>query len=98
VRRWVAEGAKDDTPEVAKNNLTPGKPPVYRTAPVISSLAYSPDGKVLAVSGYREVILHKGDGSELLARLAGISDRIQSLAFSPDGSLLGVAAGTPANF
>jgi WD40 repeat protein len=98
VRRWVAEGAKDDTPEVAKNIQTPGKPPVYRAAPVITSLAYSPDGSILAVSGYREVLLHKSDGSGLLARLGGISDRIQSLAFSPDGTLLGVAGGTPANF
>lgn len=97
-RRWIAEGAKDDTPAVAKNILTPGKPPVYHAAPVITALAYSPDGNILAVSGYREILLHKGDGSGLIARLTGISDKITSLAFSPDGSVLAAVGGTPATF
>ncbi len=97
-RRWIAAGAKDDTPAAAKDILAPGKPPVYHAAPVITALAYSPDGNILAVSGYREILLHKGDGSGLIARLAGISDKITSLAFSPDGSLLAAVGGAPATF
>lgn len=98
IRRWIAEGAKDDTPAGAKEALAPGKPPVYRAPPVITALAYSPDGSMLAVSGYREVLLHASDGSGMLARLPGISDRIQALAFSPDGKLLAAVGGTPATF
>lgn len=97
-RRWIAEGATDDTPAAAKELLAPDKPPVYHAAPVVTALAYSPDGSILAVSGYREVLLHRGDGSGLLTRLPGISDRVQSLAFSPDGALLAAAGGTPATF
>ncbi len=94
-RRWIAEGAKDDTPAV-KDPIDQQHPPVYQKPPVISALAYSPDGKTLAVSGYREVLLHHADGSGLVARLVGRSARIESLAYSPDGKLLAAVGGTPA--
>ena len=96
VADWIQQGAEDDTPESAKTSaIDSDHPPVYVAPPVITSLAYSPDGKLLAVSGYHEVLLHKADGSQLVARLVGISERIQSFAFSPDGKWLAVAAGSP---
>ena len=97
-RRWIAAGAKDDTPAEARESAALDKPPVYRLAPVITSLAYSADGSLLAVSGYREVLLHKADGSGMVARLVGLSDRIQSLKFSRDGKKLVAAGGTPGRF
>lgn len=97
-RRWILDSAKDDTPAEAKSNFEPGKPVVYQAPPVITALAYSPDGSLLAVSGYREVLLHKADGTGLVARLPGISDKITSLAFSPDGAVLAAVGGTPATF
>ena len=97
-RRWIQEGAKDDSPAETKSNIEPGKPVVYHAAPVITALAYSPDNSLLAVSGYREILLHKADGSGLVARLPGISDNITSLTFSPDGSVLAAVGGTPATF
>ncbi len=95
-RRWIREGAKDDTPAEARSIVVPGKPIEYHAAPVVTALAYSPDGSLLAVSGYREILLHKGDGSALVARLPGISEKITSLAFSPDGKMLAAVGGTPA--
>jgi mono/diheme cytochrome c family protein len=97
-RSWIAAGAKDDTPPEARESAAPDQPPVYHLAPVITALAYSPDGSLLAVSGYREVLLHNADGSGLAARLVGLSDRIQSLKFSRDGKILVAAGGTPARF
>jgi mono/diheme cytochrome c family protein len=95
-RRWIREGAKDDTPAEERSIVVPGKPIEYHAAPVVTALAYSPDGSLLAVSGYREILLHKGDGSAMLARLPGISEKITSLAFSPDGKILAAVGGTPA--
>jgi WD40 repeat protein len=98
VRRWVAEGAKDDTPKSARDPVDAEHPPVYNLPPVIPSVAFSPDGKLIAVAGFHEVLLHKGDGSGLVARLVGLSERIQSVAFSPDGKWLAAAGGSPARF
>lgn len=97
-RRWIAAGAGDDTPAEARETISLDKPPVYYSPPVINAVAWSPDGSLLAISGYREIVLHKTDGSGIAARLLGVSDRIQSLAFSKDGKTLIAAGGTPARF
>jgi hypothetical protein len=97
IKRWIAEGAKNDTP-VVKDPIDQQHPPVYVSAPVISAMAYSPDGKTLAVSGYREILLHKTDGSGIVGRLVGKSVRIESLAYSPDGKILAAVGGAPARF
>jgi mono/diheme cytochrome c family protein len=98
VKRWIAEGAKDDTPKGARDSVDEKHPPVYRLPPVLSTIDYSPDGSLLAVSGFHEVLLHKADGSGLVARLVGLSERVQALAFSPDGKRLAVAGGSPGRF
>src|SRR5262249_37642783 len=98
VRRWIAEGAKDDTPASARDPVDAEHPPVYNLPPVVPSVAFSPDGKLLAVAGYHEVLLHHGDGSGLVARLVGLSERVQSVAFSPDGKWLAAAGGSPGRF
>lgn len=98
IRNWVAAGAKDDTPAGASGRISLDKPPTYTQPPLINALAYSPDGSLLAVSGYREVLLHKSDGSGIAARLLGVSDRIHSLLFTRDGKTLIAAGGTPALF
>ena len=96
ITRWVAEGATDDTPASAKQRYDKDNPPVYSLPPVISSIDYSPDGALIAVSGYHEVLLHHADGSGLAARLIGLSERVQKVKFSPDGKKLAVAGGLPA--
>lgn len=98
IRRWIAEGAKDDTPEGATVAVDMQHPPRYASPPVLTSLDFSPDGKLLAVSGYHEVLLHEADGGKLLARLVGMSERIESAVFSPDGTRLAVSGGSPGRF
>jgi WD40 repeat protein len=98
VSRWITEGAKDDTPEEVQDTISPENPPTYHSAPVVSALAWSPDGQFIAVSGFREVLLHKADGSGLAGRFVGRSQYITSLAFSPDGKLLAATGGNPSLF
>lgn len=96
IERWINEGAKDDTPATAKAQYDMAHPPVYVTAPAVTSLEYSPDGAMIAVAGYHEVLIHKADGSGLVARLVGLAERIQKLAWSPDGKKIAVTGGSPA--
>ena len=95
IRNWIAQGALDDTPANAKERYDMNHPPVYSLPPVITSIDYSSDGALLAVAGFHEVLLHKADGSGVVARLVGLSERIESVKFSPDGKRLAVAGGLP---
>jgi WD40 repeat protein len=95
VRRWIAEGAADDTPANAKERFDADHPPIYTRPPVIAALDYSPDGKLLAVAGFHEVLLCDAETGHLEARLVGLAERVQSLRFSPDGKRLAVAGGLP---
>ncbi len=96
VGKWISEGAVDDTPPNAKQHIDAAHPPTYAQPPVIASLDYSPDGKLLAVSGFHEVLLHHADGSGVAHRLIGLSEKITSVKFSPDGKWLAVTGGLPA--
>jgi mono/diheme cytochrome c family protein/DNA-binding beta-propeller fold protein YncE len=99
IERWIREGAKDDTPASAKAvEVDADHPPVYLAPPVVTSLAFSPDGSLLAVTGYHEVVLHKADGSAIVGRLVGLSERVQAIAFSPDGKRLAAVGGSPGRF
>lgn len=98
IRRWIDEGAADDTPADPGLVHRLATPPVYRSAPSIVALAWTPDGATLAVSAWHEVILRSGDGGTLLARLVGDSPQVESLAFSPDGKHLAIAGGSPSEF
>lgn len=95
IRRWITEGAIDDTPENARQRYDQDHHPVYTKPPVVTSLDFSPDGSLLAISGFHEVLLHKADGSGSVARLVGLSERIESVRFSPDGNHLAVTGGLP---
>ncbi len=95
VRQWIEQGAKDDTPPDTTPPVDAKHPPVYSGPPVITSLDWSPNGELLAVAGYHEVLLHKADGSGLVARLVGMAERIESVRFSPDGTKLAVTGGRP---
>ncbi len=95
VRRWIAAGATDDSPSGTRPIVDADHPPEYVRPPVIASLDHSPSGELLAIAGFHETLLHRADGSGLVARLIGMSERIDSVRFSPDGTKLAVTGGSP---
>jgi WD40 repeat protein len=98
VRLWIEQGAKDDSPKISSVRFTKENPPKYKLAPVVTSIGFSPNNALMAVSGYHEVLLHAADGSKLVARLIGMSERIEAVKFSPSGRLLAVTGGSPGRF
>jgi len=97
LRRWVDEGATEDEP-IGFLTRRPSEPLVYTSSPSVRALAFSPDGNLLAVPARHEIILHRADGSGIVARLLGDSPRLESLTFSRDGSLLVASGGASSEF
>jgi mono/diheme cytochrome c family protein len=95
ISKWIEQGAKDDTPVNAVQKYDADHPPVYTRQPVITSIDFSPDGALLAIAGFHEVIVQKADGSGVYGRFIGVSERIESVRFSPDGKKLAVSGGLP---
>lgn len=93
LERWVEEGASSDSPSVSLRVAE--TPAVYERPPVVTDIAFSPDGTTLAVSGYGEVLLCAVAGDAAPRRAQGLAPRIESLSFSPDGTHLAVVGGWP---
>ncbi|MCA9128845.1 MAG: DUF1549 domain-containing protein [Planctomycetales bacterium] len=97
IRRWIAEGAKDDSTRSGPQ-FDAEHPPEYTRPPIITTLKYSPDGRRIAVNGFQEVLLLDADTLQVTQRLIGLSERIESLSFSPDSQRLAVTGGSPGTF
>lgn len=92
-REWIREGATEDAANPAPF-LT--APTIYHSPPLVTAFAISPDGKMLAISGYREILLTALPEGNLIGRLPGRSMRLHSLSFTPDGKTLAAVGGDPA--
>lgn len=98
IETWIEQGAKNDAPLRDGPLIDADHAPVYHVTPAVTSVDFSSDGKLLAVSAYHEVVLHRSDGSGIVARLVGLAERIESAVFSPDGKRLAVTGGSPGRF
>jgi WD40 repeat protein len=102
IRRWIDEGARFDAAgarPARTASATRAAPPqkiAAGAAPApVTALAYSPDGGLLALAGYRAVRLLDPATGTLVRTLVGPSDQVQALAWSGDNQRLAVAGGSP---
>jgi WD40 repeat protein len=101
VKDWIDAGApgplSSDAPEKPPSAVElPKIEPRTAVKPQIFDLAFSPDGKLLALAGFREVRLVDATTKQTIATLAGEADTVRAVAFSKDGALLAAAGGLPA--
>jgi WD40 repeat protein len=99
IKAWINAGAAGPIAGAASKALAPAvltdiRPVVPVVSPV-TSLKFSPDGKLLAVGGYREVRLIDPSNGKETATLSGSADYVRSMAFSPDGTMLAAGGGPP---
>jgi WD40 repeat protein/mono/diheme cytochrome c family protein len=100
-KAWIDAGAKGPsvgatTPSTLAVPAIPDIKPKGTAVSPVSAVAFSPDGKVLAVGGYKEARLVDPATGKSISTLSGHADLVRALAFSPDGRLLAAAGGEPA--
>jgi len=62
---------------------------------LVESLAYAPDGELLASGSFQEVSLWDAETGTLQHKLTGFAHNVVALAFSSDGKLLATGGGAP---
>jgi WD40 repeat protein len=110
LKAWIQAGARGSQANATAvaEIVTPRIEPLGKPRDPIAAVAYSPDGRWLAVAHYRSVEIRsatpaRADGSRTVATLSvamlsGIAGNVNGVGFSADGSLLFAAAGEPGLF
>jgi WD40 repeat protein len=94
---WIAQGAKIDGPP--KSEVPPVTiPQFYTSAPAVSSVTISQDGKLAAAACRSEVAIFNVDDDTAPHRVPTDFDLINHVELSPDGQRLAVAGGSPQQF
>jgi len=99
LKAWIEAGAKGPAAGEAAQPLAPlAIPDIKPKAPAVSpvvSVKFSPDGRILAVGGYKEVRLMDASTGKVIRSLEGHADYVRSIVFSPDGKQLLAGGGPP---
>ena len=102
VKRWIEQGAKFDGTDAKLPlvEIVPARehspaPQVYSATVPITALAFSADGRELAVSGFREITIWAAASGQLLRRIGNVAPRTYALAWSADGKRIAAGGGIP---
>ena len=101
-KKWVEGGAKYDAVDVDASLASilpalehPPAPQTYsRTIPV-TAIDFLSDASLIAVAGYREVIIRSTEDGSLVRRIGNLPEKIHAIDFTMDGKLMVVAGGIP---
>jgi len=98
IRRYIDSGAPPPTTAAIPKprNTIPEIAPSKQVHAAISALAWSPDGKLVALGAFQEVRLVDSATSQTIATLPGHAEQVRAVAWSPDGTLIAAAGGLPA--
>ncbi|HAB10782.1 MAG TPA: hypothetical protein DCE47_03720, partial [Planctomycetaceae bacterium] len=103
IKKWINTGAglnagvgvNDPLIAIVPKRPQPMPPKAYRVPVPVTAVAFSPDGKQLASSGYHEVILWNPADGKMVRRITNVAERVYDITYSADGKQMAVAAGTP---
>ena len=103
IKKWIntggglnaGVGVNDPLIALVPKRPQPMPPKAYRVPVPVTAVAFSPDGKQLASSGYHEVILWNPADGKMIRRITNIAERVYDITYSADGKQMAVAAGTP---
>ncbi len=100
LKRWINAGAKGPSGAGPDPTLlvTPKVKPLAKPRQVITAVALSPDGKLAALAGYREVRIVDSQSRATLRKLSGHRGNVTAVEFSADGARIVTAAGEPGVF
>lgn len=97
LKAWIDAGAKGpaagESAGIQQKLNIPDLKPRFPVKSPVTSVAYSPDGKLLAVGGYREVRLLDPQTGKTIRQLNGAIGTVRSVAFSRDGRWLAAGGG-----
>ena len=100
IAKWIAQGAKDDSPVETGPRYDQENVPTYIGPPPLPSIDAHTDDESgttrVAVAGFHEILLFDLAERKLAQRFVGMSPRINSVRFSPDGKFLAAVGGEPA--
>src|SRR5580704_4818742 len=100
LKAWIAAGAKNSSASAdsAWALAVPRIEPKGKPRKPINSLAYSPDGRLIAAAGYGSVEILSASAKTPVQTLSGLSGNVNAIGFSGEGSTLFTAAGEPGLF